>query len=73
MQFYHDFHAKALVLVNPAVVEMFYQDLLAKALVLVNSTELEIFLRFCRKSPTALVNPDASTKRLSTVLSPYMV
>ena len=42
-QFYRDFLAKVLVLVNPTELEMFYQHLLAKALVLVNPTELEIF------------------------------
>ena len=35
--------AKALVLVNPTVLEIFQPDLVAKALVLVNPTVLEIF------------------------------
>ena len=42
-QFYRHLVAKALVLVNPTVLEIFYRHLVAKALVLVNPTELEIF------------------------------
>ena len=41
--FYQDFYAKALVLVNPTLLEIFQRDLVAKALVLVNPTVLEIF------------------------------
>ena len=71
--FYRDFHAKALVLVNPTELEIFYHDFHAKALVLVNSTELEIFYRDFHAKALVLVNPDASTERLLTVSSPYMV
>ena len=36
-------HKKALVLVNPTVVEIFYQALCTKALILANPTVAEIF------------------------------
>ena len=42
-QFYQHFCSKALILVNPTVLEIFYRHFCAKALVLVNPTVLEIF------------------------------
>ena len=48
---------KALVLVNPTVLEIFQPDLVANALVFVNPTVLEIFQpQFVRKA-LLLVNP----------------
>ena len=66
--------AKALLLVNHTELHRnIYRDLLAKALVLVNPTELEIFYQDLLVKAQLLVKPDASTERLSTVSSPYMV
>jgi hypothetical protein len=56
-QFWQDFLAKALVLVNPKVLEIIWQNLLAKALVLVNPTILEIFWQDLLEKALVLVNP----------------
>ena len=47
------FYIKALLLVNPTVLEIFYQGSVRKALLLVNPTVLcrNILPRFCTKSP----------------------
>jgi hypothetical protein len=56
-QLYRDFHAKALVLVNPTELEIFYRDLLAKSLLLVNPTVLEIFWQDLYTKALILVSP----------------
>ena len=56
-QFWQDFAAKALVLVNPTELEIFWQDFVAKVLVLVNPTEVEIFWQDFAAKALVLVNP----------------
>ena len=55
-QFYQGFVQKALLLVNPTVLEIFYQGSVRKALLLVNQTVLEIFYQGFVQKALLLVN-----------------
>jgi hypothetical protein len=56
-QFYQDFSAEVVILVNPAVVEILYLEFSVEAVILVNPTVIDIFYQQFSTETMISVNP----------------